>query len=133
MKIGPSKNSSQYSSKSSAMISPLVSLSASSILYFLATCLASSSVFIVSKSTPTHFLTASCILRRVQGGVRSKVLPWYSITIEPNTFFATVAIRFSVISIISSMLPYAWYSSIDVNSGLWFLSIPSLRNILPIS
>ena len=70
---------------------------------------------------------------RGHGSARSTGSPAMSITVVPTASRAALTISASVSSMTSETSPNAWYDSIIVNSGLCVASIPSLRNVRPIS
>ena len=82
---------------------------------------------------PTAAETASDMPSRGHGSARSTCWPAMSMTVVPTASRAALTTNASVSSITSDTSPNAWYDSIIVNSGLWVASIPSLRNVLPIS
>ena len=82
---------------------------------------------------PVFSLIASHIEILFQSPSRLISCPKYLKVRLWQTVSAMYLYMLSVNSIIPSRLEYAWYSSINVNSGLCWASIPSFLNVLPIS
>ena len=83
MNVGWINLSSPNSSKNAFITSPLLIPGVISIPFSLATAKASSSVSIVSKSTPEYSLTHSIIVILFHGGLKSISVPWKLTTVLP--------------------------------------------------
>ena len=83
MNVGWINLSSPNSSKNAFITSPLLIPGVISIPFSLATSKASSSVSIVSKSTPAYSLTHSIIVILFHGGLKSISVPWKLTTVLP--------------------------------------------------
>ena len=101
-KVGWISLSSTYSSKTSAMISPMECLSSTSTCSFFAASCASARSVITSKLTPVCSSTKSTILARLKGAANEISCPSYSTVSVSRISFAKNPYNASTIFITSS-------------------------------